>query len=72
MTDQSDLILIGYTNGDQIMYAAEEETAEGSFYRDSENNCLMPVYILKAHENRIRTTSIGEITLDEVLEARNK
>ena len=51
--DMEDLILIGYTNGDQIEYCKEDS---GVFYPDSEQGCIIPVYILKSHEHRIETT----------------
>lgn len=56
MRAESEYILIGYTNGDQIFYASEAD-GQGSFYPDSENNCYIPVYMLKTHWHRIRSTS---------------
>jgi hypothetical protein len=55
MPKESDLILIGYTNGDQIRYANEGES--GLFFNGPENGCYIPVYMLKTHLHRIQSTS---------------
>ena len=47
--DMRELIHVGFTNKYQVTYAAEEE---GAFYNDSENECNIPLYMLKTHEHR--------------------
>ena len=37
-TMQDELIFVGYTNGNQILYATEINGGEGSFYADTDNN----------------------------------
>lgn len=61
---KDDLIFVGYTNGYQILYASE--SGEGSFYNDTENECYIPLYMLKSHAHRIETTTGGNITLDDI------
>lgn len=67
MSDE--LILVGYTNGYQIFYSAEEQ---GSFYSDTDGGCLIPLYMLAVHAHRISTTTNGNVTLDEVQQVRRK
>lgn len=50
-----DLVFVGYTNGSQIHYVKEGD--EGAFYADTEGDCYIPLYMLKAHLHRIETTS---------------
>ena len=60
--NDSNLRFIGYTNGAQLLYAAKESNGgEGSFYRTSDQNCIIPLYMLKTHDYRIETTTDGEV-----------
>lgn len=60
------LIFVGYTNGRQIYYAASLEN--GAFYPDTEENCMIPLYMLKTHWHRLESTSDGEVTLEMIKE----
>lgn len=44
------LIHVGYTNPAQIEYGKEEG---GKFYPDTENDCVIPLYMLKVHTHRL-------------------
>jgi hypothetical protein len=66
----NDLIFVGFTNGAQILYANDSE-GEGSFYRTSEHNCIIPLYMLGCHVNRIETTTDGSVNLGMIIEARS-
>ncbi|NCP63188.1 MAG: hypothetical protein GW763_11330 [Paraglaciecola sp.] len=48
---------VGYTNGNQISYAKEEE---GSFYPDTDNDCYIPLYMLDVHLHRLGGTESEE------------
>lgn len=61
MSDE--LIFVGYTNGHQIGYAKE---SEGGFYPDTDNECYIPLYMLKTHAHRIENTSNGQVTFDSL------
>lgn len=50
--DASDLSFVGFTNGDQISYAKETD-GEGCFYSSSDNDCVVPLYMLKIHTHRL-------------------
>ena len=68
-----ELIFVGYTNGPQILYAADDTYGEqGAFFKTSEDNCIIPLYMLRTHEHRLSTTSSGEVDLYRVTEAQNK
>ena len=47
---QKKLIHVGYTNKHQIEYAKKEEAY---FYPDSDNDCVIPLYMLEQHVNRL-------------------
>lgn len=57
------LIFVGYTNGHQIKYGLE---GEGAFYSTYENQCYIPLYMLKSHWHRLESTSNGEVTIQEI------
>lgn len=63
-----ELIFVGYTNGYQILYGAQES---GSFYPDTDNECFIPLYMLKTHWHRIQSTSGMNVTLDMIKEAQD-
>jgi len=65
----NDLIFVGYTNGYQILYAAE---SEGAFYPDGNNDSYIPLYMLKGHAHRIENTTCGSMTLETVLAKRKQ
>ena len=44
---------VGYTNGCQIHYAKDES---GSFYPDTDNECIIPLYMLDIHLHRLHGT----------------
>ena len=44
------VIHVGYTNPHQIEYGKE---SEGKFYPDTENDCVIPLYMLKVHLHRL-------------------
>jgi uncharacterized metal-binding protein len=55
--DQKSLYFVGYTNGNQIAYAKEDE---GSFYVNTDNDCYIPVYMLAVHLHRLGGTASEE------------
>lgn len=70
-TKQDSLIFVGYTNGAQILYASDsKQEGEGAFYKDTEHNCCIPLYMLKTHEHRLETTTNGSVTLERIKEAQ--
>lgn len=62
------LIFVGYTNGYQILYAAEEEG--GTFHPDADGDCYIPLYMMKRHAHRLETTSDMSVTLEKLKAAR--
>lgn len=65
------LIFVGYTNGCQILYASDDKRGgEGSFYKTTDHDCFIPLYMLKTHQHRIQSTSKMMVTLDMIQEAR--
>lgn len=62
----SELVFVGYTNGHQIKYAREDE---GVFYPDTDNECYIPLYMLKTHLHRIESTSDFNVTLEEIFDS---
>lgn len=67
-----ELIFVGYTNGDQILYANEGAEGSGLFFSNSDGNCYVPLYILKTHAHRIRSTSIKGFSSEKLKEMRAK
>lgn len=66
-----ELIFVGYTNGAQILYANDIKSGgEGAFFRDTEHNCIIPLYMLKTHWHRLESTTNGSVTLDMIREAQ--
>lgn len=65
-----ELIFVGYTNGYQILYATESEGGEGSFYSDTDNDCYIPLYMLKSHAHRLQNTTDMNVTLDKLKQAQ--
>ncbi len=61
-----DRIFVGFTNGAQILYANDSCVGEGAFYSDTDNDCYIPLYMLKRHVYRLQSTSFGEVTLDRI------
>ena len=61
------LIFVGYTNGYQILYAAEEA---GTFHPDTDSDCCIPLYMMKRHAHRLETTSDMSVTLEKLKAAR--
>ena len=61
------LIFVGYTNGYQILYAAEEG---GTFHSDTDGHCCIPLYMMKRHAHRLETTSDMSVTLEKLKAAR--
>jgi len=64
------LIHVGYTNPNQIGYAKEES---GSFYPGTENECYIPLYMLKIHEHRLghdytAPPSTAQVSRDDILQ----
>jgi hypothetical protein len=49
-TYKDKLVHVGYTNPHQVKYAKDES---GLFYPDTENECYIPLYMLKQHEHRL-------------------
>ena len=64
--EKEDLIFVGYTNGYQILYASESSGGEGAFYSNTENECCIPLYMLKTHVHRLESTTGGNVTLERV------
>lgn len=62
-----ELFFVGYTNGAQVLYASEEE---GSFYSNTENECFIPLYMLKTHEHRLEGSLTGGLNFEKILAAR--
>lgn len=48
--EASEIIHVGFTNPAQIGYAKDES---GFFYPDTDNQCYIPLYMLKRHLNRM-------------------
>lgn len=69
-TMQDELIFVGYTNGNQILYATEAEGGEGSFYSSTDNDCYIPLYMLKSHAHRLQNTSNMNVTLEKLKKAQ--
>ena len=67
---QDKLIFVGYTNGNQILYATGINGGEGSFYADTDNDCYIPLYMLKSHAHRLQSTSNMSVTLDKLKKAQ--
>jgi len=63
------LIFVGYTNGHQILYGAEDV---GSFYSNTDNDCFIPLYMMERHAHRLQNTSGMNVTLEKVLAAQSK
>lgn len=63
---KEDLCFVGFTNGRQISYANEDNGGEGAFYFNTENECYIPLYMLKTHLHRIESTSDGDVTAKEL------
>ena len=61
-----DLCFVGFTNGLQVSYARKENGCEGAFYCDTENECHIPLYMLRSHLHRIELTSDGEVTAKDL------
>ena len=55
--NQKLLYFVGYTNGNQIAYAKEDQ---GSFYVNTDNDCYIPVYMLAVHLHRLGGTASEE------------
>ena len=66
---QKQLIHVGYTNGNQIYYAKNDES--GSFYPDTENECYIPLYMLEVHLHRIEA-HLSESEASELRQQLNK
>lgn len=67
-----DLVLVGYTNGAQILYASEVSEGQGAFYRDTEHDCCIPLYMLRSHWHRLESTTNGEVTLERIKAAQKE
>lgn len=67
MTAQEDLFFVGYTNGAQVLFASEEE---GSFYSNTENECFIPLYMLKTHEHRLEGELTKGLNFEKILASR--
>ena len=65
-----ELIFVGYTNGHQVLYATEQHGGEGTFYSDTDNDCYIPLYMLKTHAHRLENTTNGAVTLERIKQAR--
>ena len=67
-----ELIFVGYTNGNQVLYAnVEKFGGQGAFYKTTEHDCYIPLYMLKKHVHRLESTSDGEVTLGRVRAAQD-
>lgn len=61
----NELIFVGYTNGAQVLYANDATYGgEGTFYKNTDHDCLIPLYMLKNHCHRLESTTDGEVTID--------
>lgn len=71
MTEElhDELIFVGYTNGYQILYGVD---SPGSFYPDTDNGTIIPLYMLKTHAHRIQSTTNMTVSLEAIKEVRNK
>ena len=64
------LVFVGYTNGAQILYANDEnQGGEGSFYKTTDHDCWIPLYMLKTHVHRLETGFAG-VTLETIKAAQ--
>lgn len=64
--NNSGLCHIGFTNGNQIYYASENQGGEGAFYCDTKDECYIPIYMLKSHLHRVETTSNGSVKTEDI------
>lgn len=64
---QEELFFVGYTNGAQVLYASEEE---GAFYKDTDHDCCIPLYMLKTHEHRLQGQLTTGLDFETVLKVR--
>ena len=65
--ERQELFFVGYTNGAQVLYASKDE---GSFYKDTESDCYIPLYMLKTHEHRLEGNLTSGLNFEEILNAR--
>ena len=69
---QDDLIFVGYTNGAQVLYANDVDFgSQGAFFKTSDHNSIIPLYMLKTHAHRLETTTEREVTLDRIKAAQD-
>ena len=67
---QKELVFVGYTNGYQILFGAASEGGEGGFYSDQEQDCHIPLYMLKKHAPMLQTTTGMNVTLEKLIKAQ--
>lgn len=64
------LVFVGYTNGAQILYANDEKQGgEGAFYKTTDHDCWIPLYMLKTHTHRIEN-QVTNVTLETIKAAQ--
>lgn len=69
---QDDLIFVGYTNGAQVLYANDSNFgSQGAFFKTSDHNSIIPLYMLKTHAHRLETTTEREVTLERIKAAQD-
>ncbi len=67
---QDELIFVGYTNGAQVLYANKEQYGgQGAFFKTSEHECYIPLYMLKKHVHRLESPAFN-IKLKDIVEAQ--
>ncbi len=73
MTDkevQDELIFVGYTNGAQVLYANKERYGgQGAFFKTSEHECYIPLYMLRKHAHRLKSPAF-KITVEDIVGAQ--
>jgi hypothetical protein len=69
MKPENELIFVGYTNGTELLLAAENK---GSMFSVADPNYYIPLYMLRQHAHRIETTSGGKVILEQIQKQHRK
>lgn len=63
-TGSNDICFVGFTNGANIKLL--KDTDYGAMYSNTNQNCYIPLYMLRSHLDRIELTSNGSITAESI------
>ena len=67
-SDHQGLFFIGYTNPCQLVHVCDDVEPSGSFYPNTDEDTLIPLYMLKCHENRLLNLTDGDLSLEKLRE----